>query len=127
MVADTKLQKIVIAIRGTLSLADVMTDMVARPKSLKTMLTEEFANRNFLCAQEISSLNEMAEDIEVHAGMAEAAIFIFQQVVIISKQKTREFNGKNSIRSPSPSVKIQIKLVYLRLVLLEVIRQNITG
>ena len=61
-------------------LADVMTDMVARPKSLKTMLTEEFANRNFLCAQEISSLNEMAEDIEVHAGMAEAAIFIFQQV-----------------------------------------------
>ena len=80
MVADTKLQKIVIAIRGTLSLADVMTDMVARPKSLKTMLTEEFANRNFLCAQEISSLNEMAEDIEVHAGMAEAAIFIFQQV-----------------------------------------------
>ena len=90
VVADTKLQKIVIAIRGTLSLADVMTDMVARPKSLKTMLTEEFASRNFLCAQEISSLNEMAEDIEVHAGMAEAAIFIFQQVlvlVIISKQK----------------------------------------
>ena len=125
MVADTKLQKIVIAIRGTLSLADVMTDMVARPKSLKTMLTEEFANRNFLCAQEISSLNEMAEDIEVHAGMAEAAIFIFQQVVIISKQKTREFNGKKSIRSTSPSVKIEIKLVYLRLVLLEVIRQNI--
>ena len=57
VVADTKLQKIVIAIRGTLSLADVMTDMVARPKSLKTMLTEEFANRNFLCAQEISSLS----------------------------------------------------------------------
>ena len=65
------------------SLADVMTDMVARPKCLKTMLTEEFANRNFLCAQEISSLNEMAEDIEVHAGMAEAAIFIFQQVKIL--------------------------------------------
>ena len=77
------------------------------------MLTEEFANRNFLCAQEISSLNEMAEDIEVHAGMAEAAIFIFQQVVIISKQKTRE--NSNEI------------IVYLRLVLLEVIRQNIAG
>ena len=89
VVADTKLQKIVIAIRGTLSLADVMTDMVARPKSLKSMLTEEFADRNFLCAQEISSLNEMAEDIEVHAGMAEAAIFIFQQVGIIFKHSNQ--------------------------------------
>ena len=40
VVADRKLQKIVIAIRGTLSLADIMTDMVARPISLKTMLTD---------------------------------------------------------------------------------------
>ena len=76
-------------------LADVMTDMVARPKSLKTMLTEEFANRNFLCAQEISSLNEMAEDIEVHSGMAEAAIIIFQQVGINFKHSSQTRLHKN--------------------------------
>ena len=57
-----------------------MTDMVARPISLKTMVTDRLANTNYLCSQEISSLNSMSEEVEVHAGMAEAAIYIYQQV-----------------------------------------------
>ena len=57
-----------------------MTDMVAKPVSLKNMLSDRFDIDNYLSAQEISNLNLMAEDIEVHAGMAEAAIYIFQQV-----------------------------------------------
>ena len=82
VVADRKLNKIVVAIRGTLSLADIMTDMVARPISLKTMITDRLADTNYLCAQEISSLNSMSEDVEVHAGMAEAAIYIYKQIKV---------------------------------------------
>ena len=37
VIADQKMQKIVISIRGTLSLADLMTDMVAKPVSLKVL------------------------------------------------------------------------------------------
>merc|ERR1719219_1697960 len=80
VVADRKLNKIVVAIRGTLSLADIMTDMVARPISLKTMINDRLADTNYLCAQEISSLNSMSEDVEVHAGMTEAAIYIYKQI-----------------------------------------------
>ena len=66
-----------------------MTDMVAKPVSLKNMLSDRFDINNYLSAQEISNLNLMSEDIEVHAGMAEAAIYIFQQVcIVITKEKT---------------------------------------
>ena len=76
VVADNKLQRIIVAIRGTLSLADVMTDMVARPVSLKAFLRE---NLN-LSGHEESKLQEMPEQLEVHQGMAEAALYVFQEI-----------------------------------------------
>lgn len=77
MVADRKLNKLVISIRGTLSLADLMTDMVAKPASLKALLLQSNLE---LSNAELNSVNSLPDDIEVHLGMAEAAIYVFKQL-----------------------------------------------
>ena len=79
VIADPKLQKIIVSIRGTLSLADLMTDMVAKPVSLKAILQEEITSLDFT-PQEIINFTELPEDIEVHVGMAEAAIYVYKKI-----------------------------------------------
>ena len=46
IVADKKLDKLVISIRGTLSISDLLTDMVARPVSLKAKVLEHVEKEN---------------------------------------------------------------------------------
>ena len=75
VVADTKVQKIVISIRGTLSLADLMTDMAAEPVSLKDVLQRDLNDLEF-SPQEMENLQRLNADIKVHGGMSEARSLI---------------------------------------------------
>lgn len=79
VVADQKLAKIVIAIRGTLSLADIMTDMVAKPVSLKSVLEERMSQLNFT-VQEEGEIDKMSPAIQVHMGMAQAALYVLNEI-----------------------------------------------
>ena len=70
-----------ISIRGTLSLSDLMTDMVARPVGLKRKLWTLFQNGQIeLTDAEQNNLNGLPDDIEVHSGMAEAAIYVLKEI-----------------------------------------------
>jgi len=81
IVADKKLDKLVISIRGTLSISDLLTDMVARPVSLKAKVLEHVEKENlFLTNVERRNLEELSDDIEVHAGMLEASLYIFKKI-----------------------------------------------
>ena len=82
IVADRKLEKIVISIRGSWSVTDMLTDMVASPVGLKSMLLENFHENNGLelSAAELTNLEQLSDDIKVHAGMAEAAIYVFKKI-----------------------------------------------
>ena len=102
IVADKKLDKLVISIRGTLSISDLLTDMVARPVSLKAKVLEHVEKENLfltnversmifyqwsiLCAPHLTyfsilgNLEELSDDIEVHAGMLEASLYIFKKI-----------------------------------------------
>ena len=89
VVKDDNLKSIVIAVRVTLSFSDVLTDMAAKPVNLKKLLIENGKRKETsssleeICTSnnlEMSKLNDMPEDIEVHCGMAVAAIDIFLQV-----------------------------------------------
>ena len=79
VVADTKVQKIVISIRGTLSLADLMTDMAAEPVSLKDVLQRDLNDLEF-SPQEMENLQRLDADIKVHGGMAEAALYVYKRI-----------------------------------------------
>ena len=79
IVADSKLQKLVISIRGTLSLADLMTDMVAKPISLKEFLLKNVDDLQ-LSPQELEQCQNLDPEIEVHGGMAEAALYIYKTI-----------------------------------------------
>ncbi len=79
VVADRKHKRIVISIRGTLSLADLMTDMVAKPVSLKVILQQQ-SQMIALSPEEEERLQQLPDDIEVHVGMAEAALYVFKQL-----------------------------------------------
>ena len=70
-----------ISIRGTLSLSDLMTDMVARPVGLKSKVWALFQNGQIdLTDAEQNNLNQLPDDIEVHSGMAEAAIYMLKEI-----------------------------------------------
>ena len=79
VVADTKVQKIVVCIRGTLSLADLMTDMAAEPVSLKAILQRDLEDLE-LTPQEMGNLEALDAKIEVHSGMAEAALYVYKRI-----------------------------------------------
>ena len=79
VVADTKVQKSVISIRGTLSLADLMTDMAAEPVSLKDVLQRDLNDLEF-SPQEMENLQRLDADIKVHGGMAEAALYVYKRI-----------------------------------------------
>ena len=79
IVADTKIQKIVITIRGTLSLADLMTDMAAEPVSLKDVLQRDL-NDLELSPQEMENLQSLDSELKVHGGMAEAALYVYKRI-----------------------------------------------
>ena len=100
IVADKKLEKLIITIRGTLSISDLLTDMVARPVSLKAKVLEHVEKENlFLTNVErsmillfnwlrallylfliLGNLEELSDDIKVHAGMLEASLYIFKKI-----------------------------------------------
>ncbi len=77
--ADPSIGKIVIAIRGTLSIADLMTDLAAKPVSLRDFLLEK-VDALQLSTNEMANLQSLDPDIQVHAGMAEAAIYVFKEI-----------------------------------------------
>ena len=79
IVADPKLQKLVISIRGTLSLADLMTDMVAKPMNLKDFILENLEDL-YMSPQELENCQRLDPEIEVHGGMAEAALYIYKKI-----------------------------------------------
>ena len=58
-----------------------MTDMVARPVGLKSKVWALFQNGQIdLTDAEQNNLNQLPDDIEVHSGMAEAAIYMLKEI-----------------------------------------------
>lgn len=87
VVADPKVKKIVIAIRGTLTLSDLLTDMVAKPQDLRQLLQELD-----LSDLEKQMLDTFPAHMKVHGGMAKAALYVFQELkknFLIEKAHTR--------------------------------------
>ena len=59
-----------------------MTDMVARPVGLKSKVWNLFQNGQIELtdAEQNNLVNQLPDDIEVHSGMSEAAIYVLKEI-----------------------------------------------